>query len=79
MARKAPRGVARQTFFYGGDVLYADASWTNGASGGGELNIACVDLYGNNAASVYYDDMSLQPAGVATEQTSWSQIKGMYR
>jgi len=67
-----------QTFYYGGDMLY-EASWTDGATGGGALNIGAVDLWGNNASPVYYDDMSLQPAGVAVEQTSWSEIKGMYR
>ena len=67
-----------QTFFYGGDMLY-EASWADGASGGGELNIGAVDLFGNGASPVYYDDMSLQPAGVAVEQASWSEIKSLYR
>jgi hypothetical protein len=67
-----------QTFYYNSEMLY-EASWTDGVSGGGVLNIGAVDLYGNSASPVYYDDMMLQPAGVATEQTSWSQIKGMYR
>lgn len=35
--------------------------WTGGVFGygGGVLNIAAVDLYGNSATPVYYDDMSL--------------------
>lgn len=67
-----------QAFYYGGDLLY-EASWTDGMSGGGELNIGAVDLFGNGASPVYYDDMSLQPAGVATQQASWSEMKSLYR
>ncbi|MER2599848.1 MAG: S8 family serine peptidase [Caldilineales bacterium] len=53
-----------QTFFYDNQVLFMD-SWTDGASGGGSLNIAAVDLYANGASVVYYDDISLT-ATVAT-------------
>ena len=67
-----------QVFYYGGDMLY-ESSWTDGVSGGGVLDIGAVDLFGNGASPVYYDDMSLQPAGVAIESASWSEIKGMYR
>ena len=67
-----------QTFYYGGDFLYTK-SWTDGVSGGGALNIEAVDLFGNGARTVYYDDLSLMPAVVATETKSWSEIKSLYR
>jgi hypothetical protein len=51
-------GTDNQTFYYDNQMLYSK-SWTEGLSGGGILNIACVDLYANNASPVYYDDMSL--------------------
>ena len=47
-----------QKFFYGNQELYT-CSWSEGASGGGVVNIAAVDLYANNATSIFYDDMSL--------------------
>jgi hypothetical protein len=50
-----------QKFFYGGNLLY-ESTWTDGVSGGGILNIAAVDLWGNGASAVYYDDMSLTEA-----------------
>ena len=45
----------KQTFFYGGQQLYTSV-W---ATPGGALNIAAMDLYANNASSVYYDDISI--------------------
>jgi hypothetical protein len=53
-----------QTFYYGGQMLY-QSSWVNGLSGGGAVNIGAVDLYANNASSVYYDNVSLA-APIAT-------------
>jgi hypothetical protein len=50
-----------QSFYYGGSLLF-EGSWTEGMSGGGILNIAAVDLWGNNSTSVYYDDLSLANA-----------------
>jgi len=50
-----------QNFFYNGALLFSD-TWTGHASGGGALNIAAVDLFANNASSVFYDDISLCPA-----------------
>ena len=47
-----------QTFYYGDDLLYT-ASWTDGLTGGGILNIGAVDLFANNASVVYYDDIAL--------------------
>lgn len=69
-----------QTFYYGGQLLY-QKSWTEGVSGAGALNFACVDLYGNNADSVYYDDFSLVPWQPPTpaQEVSWGQIKAAYR
>jgi len=45
--------------FYYDDQLLSTKSWTEGVSGGGALNIAAVDLYGNSASPVYYDNMWL--------------------
>ena len=50
-----------QSFYYGGDLLFT-GSWVDGQSGGGILNIAAVDLWGNYASAVYYDDLSLVEA-----------------
>src|SRR5690606_14178654 len=51
-----------QTFFYNGTELYT-GSWTNGVSGGGALNFAVLDLFANNASSVYYDDVEVIEGG----------------
>jgi hypothetical protein len=53
-----------QTIYYNNVQLQAKG-WTDGVSPGGALNVACVDLYAGDAAttSVYYDDLSLLPAG----------------
>ena len=49
----------QQTIYYDGKLL-SQKSWTEGLSGGGELNIAAVDLWGNATPyATYYDDMSL--------------------
>ena len=51
--------------FYYGDTLLIQKEWTacyNNA-GDGYLVIEAVDLFGNSASSVYYDDLSLLPAG----------------
>lgn len=48
----------QQQFYYDGNVLVTK-SWRNGVSGGGLQNIAAVDLYGNGASPVYYDNLSL--------------------
>jgi hypothetical protein len=67
-----------QTVYYGGDFFYT-GSWSQGVSGGGQTVIEAVDLFGNGARTVYYDDMSLMPDAVATEDMSWSDIKSLYR
>ncbi|MFA5103450.1 MAG: PKD domain-containing protein [Candidatus Thermoplasmatota archaeon] len=51
--------------FYYGDTLLIEKEWTacyNNA-GDGYLVIDAVDLFANGASSVYYDDLSLLPAG----------------
>ena len=67
-----------QTVYYAGDFFYT-GSWSQGVSGGGQTVIEAVDLFGNGARTVYYDDMSLMPDAVATEGMSWSDIKSLYR
>ncbi len=47
-----------QDVYYGGDLLYS-GTWTEENSGGGIANIGAVDLFGNNASPVYYDDITL--------------------
>ncbi|MBN1356725.1 hypothetical protein JXA40_10735 [bacterium] len=52
-----------RTVYYN-NVSLGELSWTGAASPGGALNIAAVDLWGNSTTyNVYYDDMSLMPAG----------------
>jgi len=50
--------------YYNGAFL-AEHAWTDTiqGTGGGALNIAAVDLYANLASKVFYDDLSLLPAG----------------
>ena len=67
-----------QTFYYNGAVLY-QASWTEGVSGGGALDIGAIDLFANGASEVFYDEMSLSPATVAVESKSLSQVKSLFR
>jgi hypothetical protein len=68
-----------QNFYYDNALLYSK-SWVEGVSGGGALNIGAVDLYGNGASPIYYDNMSLVPAGnTATQSTSWGRVKGLFR
>jgi hypothetical protein len=75
-----------QTIFYNGTQL-VQKSWTAGVSGGGALNIACVDLFGNNASAIYYDDLCLTgeptPMGACCTAagcvvTTASQCSGQY-
>lgn len=49
-----------QTIKYDGEVINLPGkTWTGGVSGGGIASIGAVDLYGNNASPVYYDNISL--------------------
>lgn len=49
-----------QDFYYDGTLFYS-GTWSGHVSGGGATSIANLDLYANNATSVYYDDISLVP------------------
>ena len=51
-----------QTLYYNGTSL-GSGSWTEGSSGGGALKIDTIDLWGNSASTMYYDDISITPAG----------------
>jgi hypothetical protein len=66
-----------QTVFYA-DTTLAVLPWIRVV--GGALDIAAVLMgtwiYGG---PLYYDDFSLVPAIQATESTSWSQLKSLYR
>ncbi len=53
-----------QAFYYNGALFYT-GTWSGHISGGGITAIGAVDLFANNATSVYYDDMSLLPPFVA--------------
>jgi len=50
---------------YYADMLIVEKTWseTYDGTGGGPMEIAAVDLWSNGASPVYYDDMSLSPAG----------------
>jgi hypothetical protein len=50
--------------YYDGDLL-VEKAWTAGPNnqGDGVLSIDAVDLYANQASSVYYDDLSLEEIG----------------
>jgi hypothetical protein len=67
-----------QTVYYGGDQL-VQKSWTDGVSGDGAVNIACIDLYSAGAADIYYDDLSIEePGATPVENTSWGRIKSLF-
>ncbi len=57
--------------YYDGDLLH-EKNWTAGPSNqdDGILNIAAVDLFANSASTVFYDDLSLEEAGVGVV---WSE------
>jgi uncharacterized repeat protein (TIGR01451 family) len=44
---------------YYNDVLWLSKSWTEGATGGGILQLGAVDLWANGASVVYWDDLSV--------------------
>ncbi|MBD3236289.1 MAG: hypothetical protein GF330_06285 [Candidatus Eisenbacteria bacterium] len=68
-----------QRFFYDDQLLY-EKSWVDGVSGDGAVNIACVDLYGNGASSIYYDDCSLIPGDPSPAgETTWGNVKSLFR
>jgi hypothetical protein len=68
-----------QRIYYGGQLL-SEKSWTEGLTGGGAANIGCVDLYGNGADSVYYDDFTLEAIGPSpVDDSSWGTIKSLFR
>ena len=68
-----------QSIYYGGALLNAK-SWTDGASGDGDLNLEALDLFSNLGSTIYWDDLSLVlESPVSVEQTSWSQIKSIFR
>ncbi|MEO1130890.1 MAG: hypothetical protein AAFX05_14445, partial [Planctomycetota bacterium] len=50
------------TSIYYDDALVAEYAWTAGVlgEGGGQLDIAAVDLFGNGASPVSYDDLRLE-------------------
>ncbi|MGB4802847.1 MAG: hypothetical protein WBV59_09330 [Anaerolineae bacterium] len=50
--------VNTQSFYYNNQLLYT-GTWTDEVSVGGVLNIGAVDLFANNATTVFYDDVSL--------------------
>jgi hypothetical protein len=47
-----------QAIYYDGDLL-TTASWSGGSSGGGATTLGAIDLWGNGASEVFYDDLSL--------------------
>jgi len=54
----------KNDLYYNNVLLYTGKSWKKGVFGNdvnGVADIATVDLFANNATSVYYDDMSLVP------------------
>ncbi len=51
------------TRVYYDDNLVAEYPWTGGilGGGGGALDVAAADLFGNASSSIYYDDIRLEP------------------
>lgn len=67
-----------QSIYYNGTLLN-QKSWTDGASGGGAVNIEALDLFSNGGSSIYWDDCDLNQGGVPVEPTSWGSIKSSFR
>ena len=68
-----------QDIFYGA-TLFTSKSWTEGASGGGQLNLDALDLYSNSGSTIYWDDLVLAREGATpVESTTWGAVKGAFR
>ncbi len=73
-----------QTAYYNNQVLFTD-SWTDhSGAGGGELQIACLDLWGGllggPGTSGFWDDILIEGNFVVpTEHTSWGKVKSLFR
>jgi hypothetical protein len=68
--------IDQQNVYYNGQ-LFSTASWTNGISPNGALNVGAIDLYANGATPVYYDDMSLSPVASSCDfmdDISWASV-----
>ena len=52
--------------FYNAITIFEDRSWSNGASGGGLVEIQCLELWAALSSPVYYDDISLTQLGLCT-------------
>ncbi len=61
-----------QTIFYNGIELGTIAWSQNGTK-----NLAALDLFGNNATPIYWDDLLLEPS-YAFGQTTWGRIKASW-
>jgi hypothetical protein len=66
-----------QSIYYGGNLL-STKSWTEGVSGGGVPEIACVDIFSNGGDEVYWDDFCLADLTTAVESSSWSAVKSLF-
>jgi hypothetical protein len=72
-------GTDTQTIFYGANQLNSK-SWTEGASGGGALNLDCLDLYSNAGGTIYWDDLRLvRTDATPVEPTTWGRVKDSFR
>lgn len=60
--------------YYNGTELGTAASWTAGVygGGGGALDIAALDLFGNSSTPVYYDDVYLRP--LVAGDLNWDDV-----
>jgi hypothetical protein len=68
-----------QSIFYGGNLLN-QKSWTEGASGGGELNFECLDIFADTGGTIYWDDLDLREAGTtAVEPATWGGVKARFQ
>ena len=68
-----------QTFYYDGN-FFDQTSWVDGVSGGGVANLAAMDLFSNGATEVYWDDISIEPAGpTPVQESSWGAIKATFK
>ena len=71
-------GTNIQTCTYNSVVLYTD-TWTDHVSGGGALRIAVIDLFSNNASSVYWDNLELlDMSATPVEPSTWGQVKNTF-
>ncbi len=65
-------GTNNQNVYYN-NVMFDTFFWSASAT----LNLAALDIFGNNGTPIFWDDIVLQPA-FSLSETTWGQIKASW-